>query len=133
MPAVQPPAKVLVSGVTGYMAAWVVKNLLQKGYTVRGTARSVAKENYLKKLFASYGDRFELVVVEDMAKVSRAARRYDIVTFVMPVASNTILVDSSINRPLPEPDTPVLCARPFVTHSSCRTVHSTKRSRAWMP
>ena len=70
MPAVQPPAKVLVSGATGYIAAWVVQNLLERGYAVRGTARSVAKGDFLKKVFASYGDRFEVVVVEDIAKVS---------------------------------------------------------------
>lgn len=67
MPAVQPPAKVLVSGATGYIAAWVVQNLLERGYTVRGTARSVTKGNYLKKLFASYGDRLEVVAVPDIA------------------------------------------------------------------
>ncbi|KAF9232840.1 hypothetical protein BU15DRAFT_67091 [Melanogaster broomeanus] len=63
MPAVQPepPCKVLVSGATGYIAAWVVQTLL------RG-ARSVAKGEHLKKLFASYGDKFEVVVVEDIAK-----------------------------------------------------------------
>ena len=70
MPAVQPPAKVLVSGATGYIAVWVVQNLLERGYTVRGAARSVAKGDFLKKLFASHGDRFEVVVVEDIAKVS---------------------------------------------------------------
>ena len=70
MPAVQPPAKVLVSGATGFIAAWVVKNLLERGYVVRGTARSLAKGGFLKTLFASYGDRFELVVVEDVAQVS---------------------------------------------------------------
>ena len=72
MPAVQPPAKVLVSGATGYIAAWVVQNLLERGYAVRGTARSVAKGDLIKKLFASYGDRFEVVVVEDIAQVSLA-------------------------------------------------------------
>ncbi|KAN0101206.1 hypothetical protein V8E55_001190 [Tylopilus felleus] len=68
MPDVQPPAKVLVSGATGYIAAWVVQNLLDRGYTVRGTARSVAKGDFLKKAFASYGDRFEIVIVEDIAQ-----------------------------------------------------------------
>ncbi|KAF9230160.1 hypothetical protein BU15DRAFT_11814, partial [Melanogaster broomeanus] len=70
MPAVQPepPCKVLVSGATGYIAAWVVQALLERGYSVRGTARSVAKGEHLKKTFVSYGDKFEVVVVEDMAK-----------------------------------------------------------------
>ncbi|KAF8836359.1 NAD(P)-binding protein [Paxillus ammoniavirescens] len=68
MPAVQPPCKVLVSGATGYIAAWVVQNLLERGYSVRGTARSVAKGEHLKKVFAPYGDKFEVVVVEDISQ-----------------------------------------------------------------
>lgn len=68
MTAVQPPAKVLVSGATGYIAAWVVQSLLERGYAVRGTARSVVKGDYLKQKFASYGDRFEVVIVEDIAR-----------------------------------------------------------------
>jgi nucleoside-diphosphate-sugar epimerase len=70
MPTVQPPAKVLVSGATGYIAVWVVQNLLDRGYAVRGTARSVAKGDFLKKVFASYasGDRFEVVIVVDIAE-----------------------------------------------------------------
>lgn len=78
MPAVQSPAKVLVSGATGYIAAWVVQNLLERGYAVRGTARSVTKGDFLKKVFASYGDRFEVVLVEDIAKVS-SSKAQDVV------------------------------------------------------
>ncbi|KAG9310432.1 hypothetical protein JVU11DRAFT_9572 [Chiua virens] len=58
---------VMSKGATGYIAAWVVQNLLERGYAVRGTARSVAKGDFLKNVFASYGDRFEVVVVEDIA------------------------------------------------------------------
>ncbi|THH19273.1 hypothetical protein EW146_g1844 [Bondarzewia mesenterica] len=69
MPAVAPPSKVLVSGANGYIAAWVIRTLLEKGYSVRGTVRSASKGDHLKKLFAQYGDKFELVVVEDITKV----------------------------------------------------------------
>ena len=69
MPAVKAPAKVLVSGANGFIAVWVVNTLLEKGYAVRGTVRSFDKGDHLKKLFGKYGDRFELVVVEDIAKV----------------------------------------------------------------
>ncbi|THH17591.1 hypothetical protein EW146_g3264 [Bondarzewia mesenterica] len=68
MPAVAPPSKVLVSGANGYIAAWVARTLLEKGYSVRGTVRSASKGDHLKKLFAQYGDKFELVVVEDITK-----------------------------------------------------------------
>lgn len=68
MPTVQ-SGKVLVTGANGYIAVWLVKKLLDEGYSVRGTVRSASKGVYLQKLFASYGDKFELVVVEDITKV----------------------------------------------------------------
>lgn len=48
---------------------WIVQTLLQKGYAVRGTVRSLEKGAHLKDLFQKYGDSFELVVVEDISKV----------------------------------------------------------------
>jgi nucleoside-diphosphate-sugar epimerase len=66
MPAVQPPAKVLVTGANGYIAAWVVKALLEEGYSVRGTARSEEKGKHLKKLFSEYGDKY--VQLESVSK-----------------------------------------------------------------
>ncbi|MBH0005025.1 NAD-dependent epimerase/dehydratase family protein, partial [Pseudoalteromonas sp. SWYJZ12] len=40
--------------------------LLQKGYKVRGTVRSLSSANYVKKEFASFGSNFELVEVPDI-------------------------------------------------------------------
>ena len=38
---------ILATGGTGYVGAWVVKGLLEKGHTVRLTVRDKAKkENY---------------------------------------------------------------------------------------
>ncbi|KAG1855935.1 hypothetical protein F4604DRAFT_1799314 [Suillus subluteus] len=68
MPAVQPPCKVLVSGANGYIAIWVVRTLLEKGYSVRGTVRSEDKAGHLRQMFSSYGDKHEVVVVEDITK-----------------------------------------------------------------
>ena len=68
MVAVSPPAKVLVTGANGYLATWVVKKYLEAGYSVRGTVRSLSKSAFLNDKFARYGDRFELVVVEDITK-----------------------------------------------------------------
>lgn len=61
--------KVLVTGANGYIAVWLVQKLLEQGYSVRGTVRSASRIKYLKKLFERYGDKFELVVVEDITKV----------------------------------------------------------------
>ena len=61
--------KILVSGASGFIAAWVVKKFLEAGFTVRGTVRSQLKGKYLADLFSKYGDKFEFVIVEDIEKV----------------------------------------------------------------
>lgn len=68
MPAVLPPAKVLVSGANGFIAVWVVKQLLARGYSVRGTVRSESKTEHLRKVFKTEVDtgKFELTVVPDI-------------------------------------------------------------------
>lgn len=74
MPAIT-SGKVLVTGANGFIAAWVVKKLLEAGYSVRGSVRSEAKGAHLKSTFAEYGDKFELAVVPDMTKVSASKSR----------------------------------------------------------
>jgi len=73
MPVVAPGSKILVSGANGFIAVWLVRTLLEHGYSVRGTVRSKEKSAFLVDKFKSYGDKFELVVVEDITKVSLAA------------------------------------------------------------
>lgn len=64
-------AAVLVSGASGYVASWVCLQLLEKGYSVRGTARTAAKGQWMKEMYAQRGlDNFECVVVEDLENVS---------------------------------------------------------------
>lgn len=70
MPAVPSGSKVLVSGANGFIAVWVVQRLLESGYSVRGTVRSEGKAAHIRKLFESYGDKFEVVIVSDITKVS---------------------------------------------------------------
>ncbi|KAF8506198.1 hypothetical protein BU17DRAFT_57840 [Hysterangium stoloniferum] len=70
MPSVQPGSRVLVTGASGFVATWVVKTLLEQGFLVRGTVRSETKGDYLRKLFASYGEKFDYVIVEDISKVN---------------------------------------------------------------
>ncbi|KAH9855687.1 NAD-P-binding protein [Lenzites betulinus] len=67
MPAIS-TGKVLVTGANGYIAVWVVKSLLDAGFAVRGTVRSESKAGHLRKIFASYGDKLEIVVVDDITK-----------------------------------------------------------------
>ncbi|NNH88604.1 SDR family oxidoreductase [Acinetobacter terrae] len=40
----QPTAPVLVTGATGYIASWVIKNLLEQGHTVHATVRDLNKK-----------------------------------------------------------------------------------------
>ena len=68
MVAVSSPAKVLVTGANGYLAVWIVKKYLESGYSVRGTVRCLSKGAFLKERFAEYGERLELVVLEDITK-----------------------------------------------------------------
>ncbi|OJT14835.1 hypothetical protein TRAPUB_8629 [Trametes pubescens] len=60
--------KVLVTGANGFIAVWVVKTLLEQGFAVRGTVRSESKAAHLRETFASYGDKLEIVIVEDITK-----------------------------------------------------------------
>ncbi|KAA1467423.1 NAD-P-binding protein [Dentipellis sp. KUC8613] len=57
---------VLVTGATGFIGATVIDKLLEAGYNVRGTARS-QKIDKLRAAYKSYGDKFEAVVVDDIA------------------------------------------------------------------
>ncbi|KAK6501415.1 methylglyoxal reductase (NADPH-dependent) gre2 [Arthrobotrys musiformis] len=58
---------ILVTGVTGYIASWTALKLLEQGYKVRGTARTLSKAEYLKTgPFAKYASNFEIAEVADL-------------------------------------------------------------------
>ena len=76
MPAIS-TGKVLVTGANGYVAAWVVQTFLEQGFAVRGTVRSESKSTHLRSIFKSYGDKFEVVIVEDITKASDLILFYD--------------------------------------------------------
>jgi len=67
MSAVPKGGLILVTGVTGYIASWTALYLLESGYRVRGTARTLSKAEYLKThAFAKYASNFEIVEVRDL-------------------------------------------------------------------
>ncbi|KAF8877440.1 hypothetical protein BD779DRAFT_1663913 [Infundibulicybe gibba] len=68
MPIIQPGSTVLVTGANSFIGIWVVRNLLEKGYRARGVVRSEHKADYIRELFSEYGDKFEMVVVEDITE-----------------------------------------------------------------
>ncbi|PIL23246.1 hypothetical protein GSI_14556 [Ganoderma sinense ZZ0214-1] len=76
MPAIT-EGTVLVTGANGFVAGWIVKDLLEHGFTVRATVRSLDKADKLKGVLASaHGDRLQFVVVDDFTAVrSLSCRR----------------------------------------------------------
>ena len=71
MPTVDKGSKVLVSGANGYIGMWIVRTLLERGFAVRGTVRTEDKGKFMIEYFKSlgYGDKFEVVIVDDITKV----------------------------------------------------------------
>jgi len=68
MPIAAPGDKVLVTGANGYIAIWVVRKLLEKGYSVVAQVRSESKGKYLLDYFKSYGDKLEIAVVPSITE-----------------------------------------------------------------
>ena len=70
MPAVS-SGKVLVTGANGFMASWIMKDLLSRGFSVRGTVRSAEKIPDRSVIFPELADpdRLEFVIVPDIAVV----------------------------------------------------------------
>ena len=63
---------ILVTGANGFIASWIIRDLLEGGYTVRGTVRTKDKIPHLTRLFKTGVDsgKFHIVVVEDITKAS---------------------------------------------------------------
>ena len=81
--------KVLVSGASGYLASHVVYLLLEKGYKVRGTVRSLSdtkKINHLATIHPSAQQNLELVET-DLLKPSSWDTAMTGIDFVLHVAS----------------------------------------------
>lgn len=68
MTAISAPAKVLVTGANGYIATWIIRKLLDRGFSVRGTVRSDSKGKYLLDIFKDEvkSGRFEINIVPDI-------------------------------------------------------------------
>lgn len=58
--------RVLVTGPSGFIGAHVFSQLIEKGYSVRGTVRSQEKADFFKKKYPDADTDF--VIVEDIAQ-----------------------------------------------------------------
>lgn len=61
-------ATVLVTGASGFIAGHVLQTFLEAGYKVRGTVRSQASAEHIRKSHAKYLDKLSFVVVQDITK-----------------------------------------------------------------
>ncbi|KAH9914740.1 uncharacterized protein B0H18DRAFT_122441 [Fomitopsis serialis] len=61
-----PDSLVLVTGINGHIASATAVRLLEQGYRVRGTIRSLSRTTFLRNAFAHYGGHFEIVEVADI-------------------------------------------------------------------
>ncbi|EJF56384.1 D-lactaldehyde dehydrogenase [Dichomitus squalens LYAD-421 SS1] len=70
MPAISVPGKILITGANGFIGLWVIRLLLQRGYSVRAAVRSADKgENLLKTITAKIPEQaqnVEYIVVPDI-------------------------------------------------------------------
>lgn len=60
---------IIVTGATSYVASYVIKGLLERGYRVRGVVRNISKATWLlEEVFPSFVQRgfFDLVEVPDL-------------------------------------------------------------------
>ncbi|RDW88391.1 hypothetical protein BP6252_00423 [Coleophoma cylindrospora] len=89
-PAIPEGSLVLVTGVNGYIASHVADQILEAGYKVRGTSRTLEKGNAVKAaLEKKHGaGKVEIVVVEDMEKEGAFDEAVKGVSGVVHVASN---------------------------------------------
>lgn len=67
-------AKVLVTGVNGFIASHIADQLLEDGYAVRGSVRSKGRCEALSEFFrGKYGEnRFETIVIKDITQEEEA-------------------------------------------------------------
>ncbi len=81
--------KVLVTGATGFVASHLILGLLDEGYAVRGTIRSLAKRAQLLKELSDYaGRQIEIELVEaDLSSDDGWAEAMEGIDFVQHVAS----------------------------------------------
>ncbi|KAG8738385.1 methylglyoxal reductase (NADPH-dependent) gre2 [Ceratobasidium sp. 423] len=79
MPFIQAPAKILLTGANGYYAAHLIKNFLERRYTVVGTVRSESKGEELVKLFPAHAGKLSYAVVPDIIKIIIKEGNFDAV------------------------------------------------------
>lgn len=102
-PAIPKDSVVLVTGVNGYIGSHIADQLMEAGYKVRGTTRSISKVQGLDALWEKkFGvGRFEVAIVDDMSHEGAFNEALKGVSGVAHVASN-VTFNSDPNKVIPE-------------------------------
>jgi uncharacterized protein YbjT (DUF2867 family) len=58
---------VLITGASGFLAAHVIEAFLKAGFKVRGTVRSAATAEKVRKVHKDAGENLSFVIVSDIA------------------------------------------------------------------
>ncbi|OLL25121.1 putative uncharacterized oxidoreductase [Neolecta irregularis DAH-3] len=86
---VMPGDIILVSGISGFLAAHVLSQLLEKGYSVRGTVRDEKKRDWILEKYKTFVDenRLQVIIVPDAAREDAFEEAVKGMTFVIHIAS----------------------------------------------
>lgn len=89
MPPPSANSLILVTGGNGFIGAWVIRTLLDRGYAVRAALRSLDRASSLEEVFGSHvaQGQLEFVVVEDLTKEGAYDAALSGVTGVLHLAS----------------------------------------------
>ncbi|KAI0716138.1 NAD(P)-binding protein [Cerioporus squamosus] len=90
MPAIS-SGKVLVTGANGFVAVWVIQELLKHDFSVRGTVRSEDKATYLRNRFKTFSDKFEVVIVNNMTAEGAFDKAVEGTDAILHLASPVVL------------------------------------------
>ncbi|KZT29949.1 D-lactaldehyde dehydrogenase [Neolentinus lepideus HHB14362 ss-1] len=98
-------ATILVTGANGFLGAWIVEKLLERGYSVRAAVRNQAKGQHLLATNKAYGEKLQICTVGDIGKpgaFDEAMRGVDgVIHVASPVALDAEdpkdLIDTAVN------------------------------------
>ncbi len=96
----------LVTGAAGYLASWVVQQLLADGYTVHGTVRSLDdgdKVQHLRKLQQQYPERLQLFEADLLKPRSFDAAMHDCSVVIHTASPYFLDKPKDIQRQLVQP------------------------------
>jgi len=84
--------KVLVTGASGYIGAWVVKYLIERGYTVSVAVRNAKQGDFIANRFPEYKGKISYTLVPDIQKEDAYDEAVKNVDAIIHIASPVVWV-----------------------------------------